>query len=145
MTGTFASRTSVPPTRSRDEIERTLRRYGADQFMYGHDVERAMIGFRLDGRMIRLQIAMPARRDFASPAKQEQAERQRWRALALVVKAKLEAVDVGISTLEQEFLAGVLLPDGSTVGDWIRPQIEAAYEDGRMPALLMPALGAGAG
>lgn len=141
MSGTYAARTAVPPTRSRDEIERTLRRYGADQFLYGSDVERAMIGFRLDGLMIRLLIPMPTRRDFSSQAKLDQAERQRWRALSLVVKAKLEAVDVGISTLEQEFLAGVLLPDGSTVGEWIRPQIEAAYEGGGMPAL-MPAAGA---
>ena len=34
----------------------------------------------------------------------EQACRQRWRALALVIKAKLEAIDAEISTFEEEFL-----------------------------------------
>ena len=31
----YAAQTEVTSTRSRDEIERTLERYGADQFMYG--------------------------------------------------------------------------------------------------------------
>ena len=30
----YAAQTEVTSTRSRDEIERTLERYGADQFMY---------------------------------------------------------------------------------------------------------------
>jgi hypothetical protein len=47
----------------------------------------------------------------------EQVTRQRWRALALVIKAKLEAVTSGISTFEAEFLANTMLPDGRTVGD----------------------------
>ena len=140
--GRYASRTEVPASRSRQDIESTLRRYGADQFISGYDVDHAMIGFRLQGRMIRLAIPMPHRRDYRTQQQADQAERQRWRALLLVVKAKLEAVEVGISTLEQEFLAGVILPDGSTVGQWIQPQIEAAYTDGHMPALL-PALGSG--
>ena len=37
---------------------------------------------------------------------QEQAERQAWWAPVLVLKAKLEAVEAGLTTLEQEFLAG---------------------------------------
>jgi hypothetical protein len=41
----------------------------------------------------------------------EQACRQRWRALALVVKAKLEAVQSGIATFEDEFLAYTMLPE----------------------------------
>jgi hypothetical protein len=51
-------------------------------------------------------------------------------------------VESGISTFEQEFLAHIILPDNSTVGDWIGPQIEQAYETGAMPPML-PALGAG--
>jgi hypothetical protein len=66
----------------------------------------------------------------------EQACRQRWRALALVVKAKLEAVECGISTFEEEFLAWMMLPDGSTVGDRMLPQLETAYRTGQMPPLL---------
>ena len=66
----------------------------------------------------------------------EQACRQKWRALLLVIKAKLEAIDAGITTLDDEFLAGVMLPSGETVGEWAGPQIQRVYETGQMPPLL---------
>ena len=44
----------------------------------------------------------------------------------------------GITTLESEFLANLVLPDGGTVGDWLAPQIDEAYATGRMPPMLGP-------
>lgn len=158
--GKYAATTEVPQEKSRSEIESTLRRYGADAFSYGWEDTRAVIAFRAEGRHVKFEIAMPDRndRDFthwadrygnlkprtaaAAEKEWEQATRQRWRALALVVKAKLEAVDSGISEFEEEFLANIVLPDGSTVGNKIRPHIEAAYRSGKMPTLL---LGVGSG
>ena len=67
----------------------------------------------------------------------EQASRQRWRALALVIKAKLEAVAAGITTVEDEFLSHTVLPDGSTVGQWAAPQLALAYEQRTMPTALL--------
>ncbi len=52
------------------------------------------------------------------------------------MKSKLEAVDSGIVTFEEEFLAHIVLPDGTRTGAWAVPQIERAYETGEMPALL---------
>ena len=66
----------------------------------------------------------------------EQAVRQRWRALALVIKAKLEAVESGITVFDKEFMAHIVLPDGKTVGEHMLPQIESSYETGSMPPLL---------
>ena len=66
----------------------------------------------------------------------EQAVRQRWRALALVIKAKLEAVETGITSFEEEFLAHIVLPSGQTVGAWMVPQVEKAYVNGAMPPML---------
>lgn len=157
MSGRYAADTSVSSAKSRDEIERTLSRYGADQFGYGWDTDKAMVTFRAHGRLIRFVLPMPARddREFrltptgrtrsASQAEAawEQACRQRWRALALAVKAKLEAVEAGISTFDSEFMAQIVLPAGGTVGEWMAPQIDAAYAAGTMPTAL-PALGAGA-
>ncbi|HWF01594.1 MAG TPA: hypothetical protein VG248_17460 [Caulobacteraceae bacterium] len=54
----------------------------------------------------------------------EQACRQKWRALALVIKAKLEAVSAGITTVEDEFLAQTMMGDGRTVGEVVQPQLE---------------------
>lgn len=149
MAGRYAARTEVDSGRSRLEIERTLERYGADQFAYASEPGRAMIGFRLRGRSIRFVLPMPLLDAFkyteargyersASAQREawEQASRQRWRALALVIKAKLEAVEAGITTFESEFLAATMLPNGETVGDWIEPQVKVAYETGAMPSLL---------
>jgi hypothetical protein len=101
--------------------------------------------------MIRFELALPdkgakefmytpARRRMRSSAEAEKAWeqvcRQKWRALALVVKAKLEAVESGITTFEEEFLAHIVLPDGRTFGAWARPQLNEAYATRRMPALL---------
>lgn len=147
----YASNTSVSGEKSRGEIERTLTRYGATSFMYGWEDDRAVIGFSLEGKMIRLIIRMPDKnsdefkltptgkrtRNSATQLQAwEQATRQRWRALALVVKAKLEAVESGITSVEEEFLAHILLPNGETAGAFMLPQIELAYEKGDMPTLL---------
>jgi len=149
----YAETTKVSSAKSRDEIERTLTRYGADQFMYGWQDDAALIGFRKDGKHIKFVLPLPSRVDTAFTTYKrgyqtlertpdaaanlyEQAIRQRWRALALVIKAKLEAVEAGISIFEDEFMANIVLPDGLTVGEWMRPQIEQAYRLGHMPAML---------
>jgi hypothetical protein len=145
----YAQRTFVSTEKSRAEIERTLARYGATAFDYGWASNRATVGFELQGRRIRFLLPLPdaAERRFTHSARGvrsrekaleawEQACRERWRALALVIKAKLEAVASDITTLEDEFLAHIVLPDGRTVGEWAKPQVAIAYERGEMPPLL---------
>lgn len=147
----YAEDTSVPAERSRAEIERTLQRYGADQFMYGWDRDQAVVQFRMENRHIRFLLPMPDKHDplythtaerklkrtaAQAEAAWEQATRQRWRAMSLVVKAKLEAVEAGITTFEEEFMAHIVLPNGQTVGSFIGPQIEEAYQSGTMPSML---------
>lgn len=150
----YASQTQVPVERSRAEIERTLARYGAEQFIYGWDRAGAVIGFVVtteggQKRQVRFQLPLPdradpdfthhsrgRRTDTEIERRYEQACRQRWRALALVVKAKLEAVEAGIATFEDEFLAYTMLPGGSTVGQWLTPQLDDVYRLGIMPSML---------
>lgn len=55
----FAAETDVPAERSRAEIEKTLERYGAGQFVYGWDAEKTMVGFTSSGRQIRFIVPMP--------------------------------------------------------------------------------------
>lgn len=155
----YAQNTDVTVEKSRAEIERTLARYGADQFAYGWDVSGAVVQFRANERLVRFVLPLPARdaEEFVfTPARRtrrqpaqieaawEQACRQRWRALNLAILAKLEAVEAGISEFEDEFLANIVLPDGSTAGEWLSPQIAEAYRTGVMPSAL-PALGPGGG
>ena len=153
----YASQTQVSPDRSRGEIERVLQRYGATQFVYGWEESSAVIGFRADNRNIRFVVPLPDRNadEFTlTPGRKyerhpddahkawEQAVKQRWRALALAIKAKLETVESGIATFEDEFLSYIVLPGGETMGQWSRPQIEQAYASGKMPSML-PALPSG--
>lgn len=152
MTGRYAERTTVDVGRSKNDIERVLRRYGADQFVSGWDCNKAMLQFRMRERIVRFIIDLPELEDFAKTPKGrdredttarkewEQAIRQRWRALYLVIRAKLEAVESDISDFEEEFLANIILPDGTTVGEYLLPQIAKSYETGKFPKLL-PGLG----
>lgn len=146
----YAARTDVPTERSRVAIERLLVRYGAERFAYGWEKDRATLAFTLAGRTIRIVLPLPDAAEVSrTPTGRPrsggalrnalaQAERQRWRALELVVHAKLEAVAAGISTIEDEFLAWTVLPDGSTVAERVQPQIAASLRSGRMPLLLGP-------
>lgn len=144
----YAKNTNVSSELSRIEIEKILVRYGADNFAYATDAGKALIGFSLCNRQVKFILPLPKIEDFSlTPTGRqrtdksqydawEQACRQRWRALKLVIQAKLEAVECGISVFEDEFMANIVLPGGQTVGDFMKPQIEAAYETGRLPAML---------
>lgn len=148
----YAAGTDVPSDRSRAEIEKTVTRYGATRFSYGWEDDRdgvaAVIQFVRDGLVIRFTLAFPSREDpefiltptgrdrsdSAAAAAYEQAVRSKWRALLLVVKAKLEAVESGITTFETEFLPHVVMPNGRTVADEVLPQVEAVL-NGERPRL----------
>lgn len=145
----YAANTSVSSAKSKAEIEAIVERYGAEQFLSGWDATRAVIGFTMAGRQVKFVLPMPDKADRAfthhskgmrtteaALQQWEQACRQRWRALALVIKAKLEAVESGISIFEDEFMANIVLPGGRTVSEEVRPAIAAAYETGTMQPLL---------
>jgi hypothetical protein len=129
----YASKTSVPVERSKAEVEKLLTQYGADQFFSGWADGKAMIAFRLKQLHIKMVVPIP---------EGPQAQRARWRAIVLIIKAKLEAVRSGVRSIEQEFLDDIVLPDGKTFGQYARPQIEQAYKSGQMPKSL-PFLGGG--
>lgn len=147
----YAQETRVPVSRSRAEIEAIVTRYGATTFASALAPDMAMVIFELKERRVRFELPLPKKVEFgtrvvrgnkvqATPeqidAAWEQACRQRWRALALCIKAKLEAVDSGITTFEDEFLAHIILPGGELIGRWMKPQLEESFRTGKMPPLL---------
>jgi hypothetical protein len=148
----YAAQTEVSSEKSQAELRTILNRYGATKFGYLEEEGRAAIMFEAQGRRVRFTLPLPSRTDkeFMYTEQRrlhrsidtqhrayEQAIRQRWRALVLAVKAKLEAVESGIATFEEEFMAYVLLPDGRTVGEWMTPQLEETYQSGKMPPLML--------
>ena len=148
---TYANKTTVDANQSRAEIERTLERYGATSFAYSKTEAEAVIIFDMENRRVRFNLPLPARSGFtqtetgrsrksqtAIEDAYQQAVRQRWRALALVIKAKLESIESGIESFDQAFMPQIMLPGGrETVSSWMVPQIEIAYETGKMPPLLI--------
>jgi hypothetical protein len=148
---TYAQRTEVPSEKTRMEIERALIRWGAHEFVTGWTENEAQIAFAFADRKVLFRLPLPNRRDkrfthtpgkslqrspAAAQAEYEQAVRQRWRALLLIIKAKLEAIESGVTSFETEFLPHILLPDGRTVSEHVAPRIALAYESGEVPALL---------
>jgi len=143
----YAERTNVPVERSKGELERLLRRYGAEG--YG-TIWKAGVGtivrFQIAGRPIQMKLASPVVSEKTPSGRRrspdqveiafEQAERQSWRALLLIIQAKLEAIESKIASLDEEFLPYILLAGGETVADRMVPQIEAAIRGEQLPALL---------
>lgn len=144
----YAENTSVSPEKSQADIAGLLRRYGATGYSYGWDGDRSAVMFRAHERLVRFTVPMPdpterrftqtdtgrARRD--PEAAYEAEVRRRWRALVLVIKAKLEAVASEVTTFEEEFMAHIVLPGGATVAETIAERIEEAYRSGIDVALL---------
>jgi hypothetical protein len=144
----YASNTSVSPEKTQNDIRDTLRRYGAGKFGIMEESDKAHVMFEYDTLMIQLTINLPDKNDFVkteagrsrkSTSVNEayrQAIRQRWRALLLAIKAKLEAIECGISTIEKEFLAFVIMPDGKSLGDHLIPELKNVSSTGKTPKLI---------
>jgi hypothetical protein len=142
----YAEGTSVSVERSRAEIETILRKYGAAAFQHGwRDIEGKrveQIDFLANDKQVRFVLVLPSKdepgfrfrklgnKKVPRTAEQsytawEQACRQKWRALTLCIKAKLEAVAAGITEFEHEFLAQVVDPEsGKTVGEMMKPFLQ---------------------
>lgn len=147
----YAEKTTVSVAKSKADIEEIVQKAGALQFVSGYRENVAVIGFLLASRQIRFTLPLPDKNDskfWYTPERRskrseqqayaawEQACRSKWRSLFLVIKAKLEAVESGISTIEKEFFYDIVLPNGQTVGEYMAPQIEIAYTTKEMPPLL---------
>src|SRR5262245_57571225 len=151
----YAKNTEVPVEKTQVENKTIVSEYGETTVASLEAARRAAIMFEASGRRIRFILVLPdpnderfyrisgqyrRRSNDAARRKWEQACRQRWRALALAIKAKLEAVESGIATFEEEFLPYTVMPDGMTVAEHALPAVAKAYLTGSMPPLL-PAIG----
>lgn len=143
----YAIDTDVPVERSKQQIESMLRQRGAEGFAAawhkaGHQIEFVWKGMRIRFTLPAIDEGKHANDRQGRPRKTEavqraiqQADRSRWRGLFLVVKAKLEAVESGISIFEEEFLAFIVDPaTNMTVGEHLVPQIQSGGQLGLPPA-----------
>lgn len=129
----YAKNANVSVEQTQLEIQKLLQKNGATKF--GIDFTSNTLLFELKQKSIKLIVPLPSISDFeftlAHIKRQqyqiekvyEQAIKQRWRALLLIVKAKMEAISSRITTIEQEFLPSILLPNGQTLSQYIIPQL----------------------
>lgn len=150
----YAASTDVSSDKSLSEIRRTVLKYHATHFGFVDEPGRASVAFRVDDRQVRFSLPLPDReahefthhsrgpRDKAAAERlYEQAIRQRWRALALAVKAKLEAVEAGIGEFDQEFFGYLVLPNGRTMFEETHEQVVRALTSGGQGRLMLEAAG----
>ena len=152
--GKYAATTGVASDQTRVHLESTLLRYGADSVGVITKRDAAMVLFEFKGLGIRIEAPLPAREDFvttgtgrerrgeAADRAYDQAVKQRWRVLLLAIKAKLEVVECGISTVETEFMPFVVMKDGRTMAQHVLPLLaEAGNQGSRLKQLPNLALG----
>lgn len=131
MPGKYAANTTVSIGRTRDEIERTLERFGADQFIWGRDDRQGSVtvAFSKGQRSYRFTIYQPDAAEFKkTPTGRvrysgtvgdlvDKEQRRRFRSLANFIKATLDAVESGIITADEALLPWAMLPGGRTVSE----------------------------
>lgn len=150
----FAERTKVSTEKSRMELEALPQRYGAESTAVFTSRAEAAVAFEINGRRILFRLKLPDQKDEIFTHRQsgfrgkeersaegarsawDQACRERWRALVLAIKAKLVSVEEGVETFEEAFMAHVVMPDGRTVGEIVKPRIAQAYNEQKMVPLL---------
>lgn len=136
----YARRTKVPTNQTRAEIERLLEKEGASARVIGEQAGQAMLMFEMRGWRLKFLLPLPVTKRADQERKNQQETRRRWRALKIVLVAKLEAVDSGIIEFEREFLAHIVTNGGSnaTVGDQVLATLPQLVSSGKLPPLLGP-------
>lgn len=151
----YAEETKVPVAKTQHEIQDLLtERYHASAYQLTVDIERNLAGveFILRNRRIRIILQLPSpdadqyhrtpkgyrRTDKAAALNAyNQDVRSRWRGLLLVIKAKMDAIERGVVTFDDEWMAHLVLPTGYTVSETITPQLpELMAGTAELPALL---------
>lgn len=115
--------TKVPVRRSVDQIRGLVERFGSREFTCYYDDANEPIGVAFKIKDPNLDVVLPVR--LVAPTAtvrarirtykaNEQAQRVAWRNLHDFVRASLIAVETGILTLGEAFLASVVVTDPKT-------------------------------
>jgi len=132
----YAKNTSVPVARSKQKIEELLTSYGIEESFLGRSPRGDGIGWKYKGKVYKKNVPMPSKDD-KTEKQYEQEVRQRWRILYMSMKMKFEEIDADVISFEDQFLAQMSLPDGSTVADFMKlPENIQRLEKTKMPKFL---------
>ena len=138
MTKRYAEGTTVPVDRSRGELTGLLTEHGCQRMAWATEPGADTLMFELGGNQYRFVIAKPTLDDLRAiyradgrdwsrvvdpQAKVDGEWRRRWRAHVLLLKAKLEFVAGGDTTLQREFMPALVVAGGrSTLAEWLESE-----------------------
>ena len=134
----FAAGTTVAAEKTKQEIERLVSDHGGKQFFSGwKDDHTAVVGFRANDRIVRLELPLPQ----APQGRKNDAELQRrWRCLLFALKAQFTVVETGIKTFEQAFFADIVTANDQTVYEAAHAAVAEMYRTGKVARMLGPAV-----
>lgn len=149
-------KTRVSTDRTQHEITVLLESSGADDIIQGrsNSKSQAFIECVMRARRLRFSVTLPNPDDFkfetprprerkprersaaTQKEKYEQACRQQWRRLKLLILAKIEYLkDSSIEMFDTEFGGYVIMPNGSTLAEMVHPVLNQIAE-GKVPGVL---------
>ena len=123
----YAEGTTTSIENSKAEIERTLRRYGVTSSAFMSTPTSGAVVFEAVGCRIRFDV--PQGRD-------EKENKRQWRVALLRIKTRLEEAASTGEPLQSVFLSNIVLPDGSTVGQKLLPELIEVAKGKPLPPLL---------
>jgi hypothetical protein len=144
----YAEGTTVAVEASQAELVRILRKHGVERQAWAHGPEGAALQFEAAGRRYQMRIERPDPNQYPEHRGGNQAGRsqwtmrerewmRRWRAIVLLLKAKLEFADGETTTLERELLPYLLLPGERNLAEFMEDGGYEEVERGGMPAFPM--------
>ncbi|GAB2753325.1 hypothetical protein [Sinomonas soli] len=134
MRSNYIRGASVTCSASQAEIQTMLAAAGATGIRFASERGKTRITFRSGGH--HFLLALPAAMSDLPHA--QEGARRGWRQLSALVQAKLDAVDAGITTFDEEFLAYMVMPGGATVFQAVAPGVAAAYAAAAPPPAVPP-------
>ena len=139
----YGATTNVGVSQTQDAIKRLLLAEGATGFGVAEEGQKAVVMWRIHDRSYRMVFNLPNMNDAKfcqTPTGRlrstrdtirlhDQAIRAHWRAMLLVIRATLEAVALGVVSIEQAFGSALVLGHGMSVGE----VVEAKAASGKLP------------
>lgn len=114
--GLFARSTKLGLHQRLERMSIALARYGATNATFGFNSFRVLLAFGFRGRAIRMTLGGLA------GCSQRQLK-MRAAVFELALKAKLESVIYGVESVEDAFLAHLVLESNDTVGEWAQAEL----------------------
>jgi hypothetical protein len=155
----YAEDTAVPISRTRGEIDRLLRDWGAEAIAWSDDFRHDSVNLRFvwpkDAArfMARFRLRLPTRKDLEADAIDgrtgrvseikmtkllDERGKREHRTLLLWLKGALNAVDLGLVSAEAIFLPFLEGKDGQTVAEVLVPRMGVLLEGSA--ELLLPSM-----